>query len=52
MKKYLKPDFTIQMFEVADIITTSVDETGLTSATVSGGEATWDSQWNAFDIAE
>ena len=47
MKIYIKPDFTIQAFDVADIITVSGDpEDVLTGADVTGGEAEWNSQWD------
>lgn len=50
MKEYVKPDFKIQMFEVKDVITASVDENGLTKATVSGQSAGWNDAWNVTDV--
>lgn len=50
MKEYVKPDFKIQMFEVKDVITASVDENGLAKATVSGQKAAWDSRWEITDV--
>lgn len=50
MKTYIKPDFTVRMFDVADIITVSGDpEDVLTGATIEGGEAAWDGdKWDPY----
>ena len=49
MKTYIKPDFTVRMFDVADIITVSGDpEDVLTGADVTGGEATWNETWDPY----
>ncbi len=46
MKHYIKPDFSVQMFDVSDIITVSGDSNTLMHATVEGGETAWDTSWD------
>ncbi|HIU48042.1 MAG TPA: hypothetical protein IAB04_01610 [Candidatus Avimonoglobus intestinipullorum] len=51
MKTYIKPDFTVRAFDVADVITVSGDpEDVLTGATVEGETATWNGEWDAYLI--
>ncbi len=49
MKTYIKPDFSLQMFDVADVITVSSEpEDTLTEATVMEGKASWNSTWDPY----
>ena len=51
MIKYEKPEFKISRFETEDILTeSSIGEDGLASATIYGGKAYWNNEWDLTDI--
>lgn len=49
MKHYEKPECSIKMFAVEDIITASGETPdGLKEATVKGAEQPWNDEWNTY----